>query len=434
MTVSFDENKISGDVHFDHRVSYAQVRDMVEDPAWVTRHAFLPLISKINVEKKFDGAKRKIKEREIAYASHLDKCIYHHYAKLLNERYNELAGQLGISKVAVAYRTNLGKCNIDFAFDAFSKMMNLESGYVLVADFKSFFPSLSHAIAKRQLRKVFADGKIPSDYYSVFKSVIHWTQWDKEKLMTANGIDPSGKYAARMFNKLRLALPRDVFRANVATEVEKPWQVTGTGFPQGISICGVLSNIFMMDFDVTLTCFVTGRNGVYMRYCDDIIMILPNRDAFRESCSLLLDQAKVYELTIEKDKTSCYFVQESRVLPCDSQGNVAEDSGNVKIQYLGFDFDGEEARLRQRTVNRYYRRMRRCVAFVFNQKDRPSRKRIAALYRDYSSKGLTDVKPHFIAYARRAQRACDRTPVKNGIWKDVRRHYLKIKREQQKYS
>ena len=432
--MSFDENKIPGNAHFDYRVSYAQVRDSVEDPAWVARHGFLPLISEIIVEKKFDGTKRKIKEREVAYASHLDKCIYHHYAKLLNDRYNELAGQFGINKATVAYRTNLGKCNIDFALEAFSKMMDLESGYVLVADFKSFFPSLSHAIAKRQLRKVFADGKIPPDYYNVFKSVIHWAQWDKEKLMVANGIDPKRRHADAALNKLRLALARDVFRANVATEVEKPWQATGTGFPQGVSICGVLSNIFMMDFDATLTRFVTGRNGMYMRYCDDIIMVLPDRDAFRESCSLLFEQAKEYELTVEKDKTSCYLVQRLRVLPCDSQGNVSEGSGNVKIQYLGFDFDGEEARLRQRTINRYYRRMRRRVAFVFNQKDRPSKKRIAALYRDYSSKRLADVKPHFIAYARRAQRACDRAPVKNGIWKDVRRHYLKIKREQQKYS
>lgn len=432
--MGFDENKIPGTAHFDYRVSYAQVRDNVEDPAWVARHGFLPLISKINAEKKFDGTKRKIKEREIAYASHVDKCIYHHYSNLLNERYNELAGRLGINKASVAYRTNLGKCNIDFALSAFSKMTDLESCYVLVADFKSFFPSLNHAIAKRQLRKVFADGKIPSDYFNVFRSVIHWAQWDEEKLMIANGIDPKRRHADAMFNKLRVALPRRVFKANVATEVDKPWQETNAGFPQGISICGVLSNIFMMDFDATLTRYITGCNGMYMRYCDDIIMVLPDRDAFRESCSLLFDQAKVYELTIEKDKTSCYFVQESRVLPCDSQGNAAEDSGNVKIQYLGFDFDGEEARLRQRTVNRYYRRMRRRVAFVFNQKDRPSRKRIAALYKDYSSKGLTDVNPHFIAYARRAQRACDRTPVKNDIWKDVRRHYLKIKREQQKYS
>ena len=432
--MGFDENKIPGNAHFDYRVSYAQVRDNVEDPAWVARHGFLPLISKTNVEKKFDGTKRKIKEREIAYASHVDKCIYHHYANLLNKRYNEMAGRLGINKASVAYRTDLGKCNIDFALGAFSKMTDLESCYVLVADFKSFFPSLSHAIAKRQLRKVFADDKIPSDYYNVFRSVIHWAQWDEEKLMVANGIDPKRRHADAMFNKLRVALPRKVFKANVATEVDKPWQDTDAGFPQGISICGVLSNIFMMNFDETMTRYVTGRNGMYMRYCDDIIMVLSDRDAFRESCSLLFDQAKEYELTIEKDKTSCYFVQESRVVPCDSQGNAAEDSGNVKIQYLGFDFDGDEARLRQRTVNRYYRRMRRRVAFVFNQKDRPSKKRIVALYRDYSSKGLADVKPHFIAYARRAQRVCDRTPVKNGIWKDVRRHYLKIKREQQKYS
>lgn len=432
--MSFDENRVPGNTHFDHRVSYAQIRDEIENPEWVARHGFLPLISKTYTENKFDGVEKKIKEREIAYASHVDKCIYHHYAEMLNERYNEMARQLGINQASVAYRTNLGKCNIDFALAAFSKMMHLGSCYVLVADFKSFFPSLNHVIAKKQLRKVFADGNIPSDYYNVFKSVIHWTQWDEKKLMIANSINPGKKRAAAKFNKLRLALPREVFRANVRAEVDKPWQETGTGFPQGISICGVLSNIFMMNFDETMTHFVTGRCGIYMRYCDDIIMVLPDKIAFRESCSLLFEQAREHKLTVEENKTSCFLMQKSQVVPCDSQGNLIDGSGNTKIQYLGFDFDGKEVRLRQRTIGRYYRRMRRRVAFVFNQKNRPSKKRITALYRDYSSKGLADEKLHFITYARRAQRACARTPMDNGIWKDVRRHYLKIRREAQRYS
>lgn len=432
--MGFDENKVSRNAHFDRRISYAQVRDKVEDPSWVSRHGFLPLISKMIVEKKFNGSEVKVKERAIAYASHVDKCIYHYYASMLNARYNEIACEHGINNAAIAYRTNLGKCNIHFALGAFAKMAEMGSCYVLVADFKSFFPSLSHAIAKRQLRKVFVDGSIPDDYYNVFKSVIHWTQWDEDKLMLANGIKPLSKYAQKRFNCLSLALPRKKFKSMAASEVERPWLETGKGFPQGVSICGVLSNIFMMDFDEALTRFVTGRNGMYMRYCDDVIMILPDKSAFRESCSLMFELAEEHELVIEEHKTSCFKVDDRRVFKSYLHGEVAKDEASAKIQYLGFDFDGEEVRLRQRTIGRYYRKMRRRIAFVFNQEQRPSKKWIAGIYTDYSRKGLADNATHFLTYAYRADKVCTKLPLQNGILKDVKRSYLKIKRSIQRFS
>ncbi|OAB33137.1 hypothetical protein PMSD_15605 [Paenibacillus macquariensis subsp. defensor] len=54
------------------------------------------------------------------------------------------------------------------------------------------------------------------------------------------------------------------------------------GVPQGSAISAVLSNIYMLDFDKIVNDNVTEKNGLYMRYSDDFIVILPkdNLDIF----------------------------------------------------------------------------------------------------------------------------------------------------------
>ena len=58
--------------------------------------------------KKY-GVKEKI--RPICYASHMDRCIYQYYSKILNEIYNERTLEEGIDDCAIAYRDNKNKSN-----------------------------------------------------------------------------------------------------------------------------------------------------------------------------------------------------------------------------------------------------------------------------------------------------------------------------------
>ncbi|WP_257983354.1 reverse transcriptase domain-containing protein, partial [Vibrio parahaemolyticus] len=47
------------------------------------------------------------------------------------------------------------------------------------------------------------------------------------------------------------------------------------GIPQGSPMSGLLSNIYMIDFDIKLKNYAESLNGKYYRYCDDLLCILP---------------------------------------------------------------------------------------------------------------------------------------------------------------
>ena len=79
------------------------------------------------------------KKRDICYAAHIDRCIYQYYSHILNEKYNERTTCDGISNVAVAYRTNLGKSNIQFSKAAYDFIRKTENCYVMIGDFTHFF-------------------------------------------------------------------------------------------------------------------------------------------------------------------------------------------------------------------------------------------------------------------------------------------------------
>ena len=76
------------------------------------------------------------------YSAHIDRYIYSYYGYLINEKYNQMAIKEGINDVAIAYRTNLGLNNINFAKRAIDKIRESENCYIIVGDFTSFFDNL----------------------------------------------------------------------------------------------------------------------------------------------------------------------------------------------------------------------------------------------------------------------------------------------------
>ena len=50
------------------------------------------------------------------------------------------------------------------------------------------------------------------------------------------------------------------------------------GIPQGSPISASLANIYMLEIDKYIYEYVKSYNGLYMRYCDDFIVIIPDKD------------------------------------------------------------------------------------------------------------------------------------------------------------
>lgn len=424
--MGFDEHAVKSYAHFDNRVSYANVRSRVENPDYVAHHGWLPLISKELTHTKYDGSTPRPKVRKVAYASHLDRCIYQRYSFLLNERYNKAARARGIDTVAIAYRNNLRKSNIDFAHSAFAKMVSLDTCWIMVADFEGFFPSIDHSILKQRLRTLLG-GPLPKDYYSVYKSATRYSQWQLKDLMHMQGLNANKRKDIKTFNQRKLAIEREQFREHVKKSVDQPWKGTGCGIPQGLPISGVLANIFMMEFDEKMAKLAGNGGGLFMRYSDDIILVMPNEPSFSSCIEEIGRLCAEHKLSLEPSKTLRYVMKDGKIYQLGDEAAKA-----TKLQYLGFDFDGSRTRIRQKTVGGYYAKMRRTAKWVFFDESNPSRKRIAAYYKRFSSKGIRAGSGNFITYCKRAKKRFKERSLGNEIDKDISNHLLKMRRAMQK--
>ena len=192
-------NEIKGYTHFDARFSMKNCWDYISNPLKVASHSFFPFIRYEQVfdkyvvsDKKNNEREKKVKEREICYASHIDSCIYTYYAAILNANYDEALRAVGIdyedngavNSSVVAYRDVLeGKSNINFAHDAIQFIRKINNCMVIVGDFKNFFNSLNHKYLKEQIKTILKVDELSDDWYSVFKSITKYSYVDLAQLM-----------------------------------------------------------------------------------------------------------------------------------------------------------------------------------------------------------------------------------------------------------
>ena len=338
--------------HFDLRVSLSMpsIRKYVMDRTKIVTHSFYPFI---HFEKKNSryGKKGPKKPRELYYCSHLDRCVYQRYAFLLNYQYNIWACENNIDDVAIAYRDNLGKNNIDFAKDAFDAVRSFPQCFILVGDFTNFFDNLEHQYLKKMMCEVLGVERLPQDYFSVFKNITRFSSWDWKDIVKAAGENIAERGVRKKINSKETVLTKEQFQKN-KKDIKK--NISGVGVPQGSPISAVLSNIYMIKFDKDIKRYVTSKGGIYMRYSDDFIIVLPyERDAeIADFTSYIFSYVESMKglIDLQKEKTSCYTYKDEVIYEGDQPSS---------INYLGFLFDGKNIRIRPRAITKYYYRMRR---------------------------------------------------------------------------
>ncbi|EWG11613.1 reverse transcriptase domain-containing protein [Cytobacillus firmus] len=442
--IDMKKYRSKGYLHFDKRIKIEHVYRKIQDPNWVTEHAFLPFIhykiklNKYTVKQGITSKQlrlfkdqrflkyKKPKERMIYYASHLDSFIYKFYGERLNDAYNLYAKENGIDDVSIAYRNNkLGKSNIDFAKEVFKYILDQDKAVIIALDFTSFFDNLNHKVLKENIKTVLALKELPSDFYKVFRSITRFSYIDK-KVIDEYLI---GKYGEKQYKKIkkkgtlkRFMSPaefRDFKKERIKIHKED------FGIPQGSGMSAVCSNIHLINFDASLNEWAENKGALYRRYCDDLILVIPySKDRKLEINNLITEVYQIinkyHDLKIQEEKT------EIRVYDC---GRIKNQNGELdKIDYLGFILDGETIKIREKSVFKFYSRAYRKAKISRESTVRRGIKTYRwKLYKLYTHLGY-DYKGYgnFISYALEAHEKMVDLPVRILIKNQVRRHWSKI--------
>ncbi len=407
--------------HFDFTVGLKDVITKVADPKYIKSHAFVPFIYEPRTYKKYSKEKgRYIKERKIYVSGHFDRCVYQYYSHLLNEKYNRQIRNEHIQDVTLAYRSDLHKSNIHFAKEVFDFIRNNPGCSVMIGDFKDFFDNIDHDYLKKQLCKLLNVDRLPEDYYKVFKSITRFSYVAKSDIDILKKEEKLKVPKSLELSMSTLRMHNEIIHCN-----KKSY-----GIPQGSAISAVLSNIYMMEFDNTSKRFANKYKGLYKRYCDDFVFVLPNTDEHDIKnifTSVLSIVGYTPRLILSAEKTKIYLYDGKKVY---NKGKIIKsgDSEKCEIDYLGFTFNGEYIRIRDKTISKYYYRAYGRADVIRKNNESPNKQRTYGcekLYKAYSAKGDTDENLNFISYVRRCKNVFGES---KGITKILHTHYGKLKK------
>jgi RNA-directed DNA polymerase len=459
-----------GYLHLDKRVwlldEQTRFKALLQNPKKISERAFYPFLKFIlKVPRyKYDtkrGCRRiEHKKRPINFASHTDALIYSFYSHCLTKQYEDYIRQNGIDECVLAYRTDLGASNIDFARDVFDNVKGRGQCTVLALDIKGFFDHLDHETLLQQWKKIlcaekddddhcqrFGVEKLDNDQYKLFRSLTKFSYINKNSLLrfTATNlatIDPKPQSLLELVPGDKDSSKFDALRkANII--------VTNTnsfGIPQGSPISALMSNIYMAGYDKEMNDFIIGIGGVYRRYCDDILIIVdtPNIESARDfayakiaTLKLTIQKKKEEEIIFQKNhagKIRSFNAKKLRDLPPPVLNKANEHKYLKPLQYLGFEFDGQDSRIRSSSLSRYFRkakaRVTKTVKMAYSPISKGKRIFKKKLFHRYTHLG----KRNFVSYALNASRDSydtSRGETKTGmnsvaIKKQLSRHVKKI--------
>ncbi|KXY42242.1 reverse transcriptase domain-containing protein [Bacillus sp. FSL M7-1020] len=434
-------------LHFDNRVKIEHVKKSIQDPEWIKKHAFFPFIhfeikfekyvvkdlSNINELKKVslpkDLKEKKSKIRKIYYSSHIDSHIYKYYGDILNLAYNDYAVANEIDSNVLAYRNNKkGLNNIDFAHEVFEFVFNYKKAIIISLDFTSFFDKINHKKLKKNIKDVLKCDELPKDIYKIYKSITQFSYVNKsdvdEFLIQKYGYELlKQKKKDNSLSRIMSAKEyREFKKTNKLYKNKKSF-----GIPQGSGMSAVCSNIHLIHFDQELKKWANSKNALYRRYCDDLILVIPENGDILERVKFLKDEViNIVEkyrddgLIIQPEKTEIRFYENGLI--------KGENGERSKLDYLGFVTDGEAVKIREKSLFKYhtraYRKARVCRNITLKTGEKFER---GKLYKIYTHLGFKYKKHgNFISYAEKAHGLMKTLPVKSLIKNQIKRHWYRI--------
>ncbi|MCR9289137.1 MAG: reverse transcriptase domain-containing protein [Bacteroidetes bacterium] len=373
------------------------IRSYVKNEEKVAKHRFYPLLHYTITERRFrrenkenpigeyvktKKRKLKLKCREIFYSNHLDAQIYAYYAKLLNDcldkvyEKNKALNESVIAYRAIPFNENRNKCNIDFAKEVFDYIRDYDENDLVVFcfDVSSFFDTLDHRILKKAWYELLGRRNLPPHHYNVYKAITHFAYLDEIDLFKAfPELNIKGHKYIRLKDIDTFCQSPEVFRDKISLKglVKSNKEKTSLGkyvwkkfgIPQGTPLSAALSNVYMLDFDKQMVALAKKFDGFYRRYSDDIVFACPKRLSQIIPYVLKHKITKDLKLNIQDKKTQKVVFHRNNY--SQKWDVYTEENGriihNKPLAYLGFEFDGTTARLRNKGVSKYYRTLKRAI-------------------------------------------------------------------------
>ncbi|MCF8882529.1 reverse transcriptase/maturase family protein [Erythrobacter sp. SN021] len=371
--------------HFDQVLKPDEIVALVTSPTRVAQNSFFPLLRYTKRWQPFrpgrdsGKARPKPKDRPIRYAARRDAYIFAYYRHLLSGPYEAELERLGISHCPVAYRriptegdARRGKCNIQFAQEAVARIRELGDCHGIAVDISNYFESIDHERLKALWCRLLDVERLPPDHFAVFKNITKYRVVDRVaayrrlgfygvKSFTKGGHPIEGYLVPYRDIPTQLCSPHD-FRQKILGENGQYESLVipndlPHGIPQGAPISDLLANLYLIDFDVEMNALATSLGGTYVRYSDDILLILPVDEAeARRVMDELPERIRKFgdELVIKPEKSSLVrYVQEDDGQRCE----LVAGKGKNGLEYLGFRYDGRNVFLRDATVSNLYRKV-----------------------------------------------------------------------------
>ncbi|MBB6179437.1 reverse transcriptase domain-containing protein [Pseudorhizobium flavum] len=369
-------------LHFDRNISARRIAEIANDPDSVAKHAFFPLIRFFETWTKFrNGQGRKKKVRPLRYAARVDAAIYARYRALLSRRYEDELVRRDLIEVPVAYRKlpkagGGNKSNIEIARDVFDEIRNIGNCTVTVVDIKSYFESLDHDRI-RQMWEMLLGEVLPPDHESVFDAITRYTVVDYDRLFDRLKMwDKPATGTRRLRRQRRVDALRSAGLKQICSPKEFRDLVAGVGqrggsllqknnfsfgIPQGTPISDLIANFYLIDFDDELHRWASQRGGIYRRYSDDIVVVVPTPSLASnlEVKDYLQARISVYgsRLRIQDQKVS--IVQFSSTSGGTNFSHVFGKASRNGLEYLGFEFNGDSVKIKHSTLSNAWRKMKR---------------------------------------------------------------------------
>jgi hypothetical protein len=120
----------------------------------------------------------------------------------------------------------------------------------------------------------------------------------------------------------------------------------------------------MLEFDSAALKFAQTHGGTYLRYCDDMLFLMPLGMKLPTE-AFVTAELKALAVEINTDKTDA----------CDFTLKGGLQTANHPLQYLGFMYDGQRIVIRSAAFAKFSNRMKRGVSLAKQTKRRKNRLR-----------------------------------------------------------